>query len=78
MKNLQSTITRGFRFEMGWQTDRMAVEVPFPAACAWFGIAVIWLCILLGKVKQGDWGVALGFAQVVAASIAIMVTLLGI
>lgn len=46
----------------------------FHVSCVYFGIALIWVCMLLWKVGGADWDVALGFTQVVAASIAILVT----
>lgn len=65
---------RGLHFVQGLQTDRMSIELPFRISCAWFGIAAIWLCLVLWGVGGGDWGIALAFAQVVAASISIIIT----
>ncbi|KAI8623052.1 hypothetical protein F5Y19DRAFT_460064 [Xylariaceae sp. FL1651] len=64
---------RGLHFVLGWQKDRMKIELPFRISCAWFGITVIWLCVVLWKEGGGDWGTVLAFAQVVAASISIVI-----
>lgn len=64
---------RGLHFELGLQKDRMRAELPFKISCAWFGIAVIWLCAVLWRGGGGDWGTALAFAQVVAASFSIAI-----
>ncbi|CAH0051998.1 unnamed protein product [Clonostachys solani] len=63
---------RGLRFVLGWQTDRM-IEIPYRVSCVWFGIAAIWLGLVFWRVGGGDWGIGLAFAQVVAASIAIVI-----
>ncbi|EWY79565.1 hypothetical protein FOYG_17311 [Fusarium oxysporum NRRL 32931] len=65
---------RGIHFILGWQTDRMHIELPFRVSCAWFGVASIWLSLVLWRGVGGDWGTAFAFAQVVAASVAIIVT----
>jgi hypothetical protein len=51
----------------------MKVELPCKITSAWFGIAVIWFCLILWKGEGGDWGTAFAFAQVVAASISIVI-----
>ena len=63
---------RGLHFVLGLQKDQMRIELLFRTSCAWFGI-VIWLCLVLWRVEGGDWGTALAFAQVVAASISIVI-----
>ncbi|KAI1847018.1 hypothetical protein JX265_006786 [Neoarthrinium moseri] len=67
---------RGLQLTSGWQKERMVVELPFKAACTWLGIATVWLCVLLIREERGDWDLALALAQVVAASVAILITLL--
>lgn len=64
---------RGLHFVLGFQKDRIRAELPFKVSCAWFAIAVIWLCVVLWMGGGGDWGTALAFAQVVAASISIAI-----
>lgn len=59
---------------MGWQLDRAVSEAPLPIAWAWFIVAIIWLCVLawgwgLGK----DWGTAMAFGQLLAASASLIV-----
>ncbi|KAK3373053.1 hypothetical protein B0T24DRAFT_249435 [Lasiosphaeria ovina] len=66
---------RGLHFVLGLQKDRIRMEAPFRISCAWVGIAIIWLCLVLWRGAGGDWGTALAFAQVVAASISIYVQL---
>ena len=73
-QRFQGTVRmRGLHFVLGLQKDRMRIELPFRISCAWFGIAVIWLCLVLWRAGGGDWGTALAFAQVVAASISIAI-----
>lgn len=67
----------GLRFDIGWQVDRMARDIPIHVSSAWLVFAIIWLCVLLFRVGFGDWGTALGFAQVVAAAISFFVMLAG-
>ncbi|KAI0880727.1 uncharacterized protein GGS22DRAFT_182051 [Annulohypoxylon maeteangense] len=64
---------RGLHFVLGLQKDRMRIELPFRISCAWFGVAFIWLCLVLWRWGGGDWETALAFAQVVAASISIVI-----
>lgn len=66
---------RGLRFVLGWQKDRMMRQIPVHISCTWLGFSVIWLCVLLWKGEIGDWGAAFGFAQVVAASITLVIML---
>jgi hypothetical protein len=70
----ETTWMRGMHFILGWQTDRMHIELPFRVSFAWFGIAFVWLSLVLWRGVGGDWGTAFAFAQVVAASVAIIVT----
>lgn len=65
---------RGLNFVLGWQRARIAREIPFHISCTWLCIAIVWLSALLWKVGSGDWSIAFGFAQVVAASISIAAT----
>jgi hypothetical protein len=61
-------------FILGWQTDRMQRELLFKVSFAWLGIASIWLSLVVWRGLGGDWGTAFAFAQVVAASVAIIIT----
>ncbi|KAG8362427.1 hypothetical protein FVEN_g153 [Fusarium venenatum] len=61
-------------FVLGWQTDRIHTELPFGVSCALLAVAFIWLCLLIWRGAGGDWGTAFAFAQVVAASFAIVIT----
>lgn len=70
----QTVQMRGLRFVLGWQTDRL-IELPFKVSCVWFGISAIWLGLVLWGWGGGDWGIGFAFAQVVAASISIVITL---
>ncbi|KAK4194497.1 hypothetical protein QBC40DRAFT_344098 [Triangularia verruculosa] len=73
-QRFQGTVRmRGLHFVQGLHADRISIELPFRVSCAWFGIAAIWLCLVLWRVGGGDWGIALAFAQVVAASISIVI-----
>lgn len=74
-RRFQETVQmRGLHFVLGLRKDRMRIELPFRISCAWGGIAVIWLCLVLWRGGGGDWGTALAFAQLVAASISIVAT----
>ena len=63
---------RGLQFVLRWQSDRIKVQVPFMATCAWLGIALVWLCLALWKGTGSDWATALAFAQVVAATVSMV------
>jgi hypothetical protein len=65
---------RAFHFVFGWQMDRIAVELPFFISGGLLGVGIVWLAILLSKGGGADWNTAFAFAQVVAASIAILLT----
>ena len=65
---------RAFHFVFGWQMDRITVELPFFISVGLLGVGVVWLAVLLSKGGGADWNTAFAFAQVVAASIAILLT----
>jgi hypothetical protein len=65
---------RGLQYVLGWQTDRIRIELPFRISCASLAIALVWLCLVVWKGAGGDWGTAFAFAQVVAACFAIVIT----
>lgn len=71
--NEHMTWIRGLHFTLGWQTDRIKVDLPWRVLAVWLGIAIIWLCVILGKGAGADWGTAFAFAQVAAASLALLV-----
>jgi hypothetical protein len=52
----------------------MRAKLPFRASCASLAVALTWLCLVLWRGGGGDWGTAFAFAQVVAASFAIIIT----
>ena len=64
---------RGLHFVLGFQKDRIEVELPFTVSCVWLGVAAVWLCLIFWGVGGGDWATAFAFAQVVAASISIII-----
>ncbi|KAK0753009.1 hypothetical protein B0T18DRAFT_395806 [Schizothecium vesticola] len=65
---------RAFGFVFGWQMDRITVELPFSISVGLLGVGIVWLAVLLSKGGGADWNIAFAFAQVVAASIAILLT----
>ncbi|KAG8673778.1 hypothetical protein FPOAC1_007097 [Fusarium poae] len=69
-----TTWTRGLHFMLGWQTGRIYAELPFRLSCVSLAVALIWICMALWRGAGGDWGTAFAFAQVVAASLAIVIT----
>ena len=64
---------RGLHFILGWQFDRMTRELPMRIALVWLGFAVVWLCVLAWGGHTGDWSTAMGFGQVIAASVTLVV-----
>ena len=73
-QRFQETVPmRGLHFVLGWQKDRIRIDLPIRISCAWLGTAFVWLCVVLWRGEGGDWGTALAFAQVVAASISIII-----
>ncbi|PTD07681.1 hypothetical protein FCULG_00007204 [Fusarium culmorum] len=40
---------RGLQFALGWQIDRMCVELPFRASCTALAVALIWLCVVIWR-----------------------------
>ncbi|KAI0537843.1 hypothetical protein GGR58DRAFT_470079 [Xylaria digitata] len=65
---------RGLYFGFGWQKDRLSRILPLHLSCVWMGVAIIWLGVLLWKAETGTWELAFGFGQVVASSIALLVS----
>lgn len=65
---------RALHFVFGWQMDRITVELPHVLSVGVFGVGLVWLAVLSLKGGGADWGLAFAFAQVVAASIAILMT----
>ncbi|EMT73664.1 hypothetical protein FOC4_g10002154, partial [Fusarium odoratissimum] len=63
---------RGIYLALGWQTDR--IEIPFRVSCFLLMICFIWFCAILWRGGGRDWGTSFAFAQVVAASIAIVIS----
>jgi hypothetical protein len=69
-----TSAVRALHFVFGFQMDRIRLEVPFLASVGGLGIGVIWLAVLVSKGAGADWSMALALAQVVAASISIVIT----
>lgn len=63
----------GLQYIMGWQTDRIRADAPKAAACVYMTVTIIWLCVLLLGGLRMDWGTALAFGQLIAASIALLI-----
>lgn len=75
-RRYQTAQFRGLSFALGWRTDQLVRHGFFHISCVWFGVAIVWLCILFSRVGGAAWDVGLGFAQVTAASISILMSLL--
>ncbi|KAI1274443.1 hypothetical protein F5Y07DRAFT_214054 [Xylaria sp. FL0933] len=73
-KYLDTIHFRGLYFVLGWQKDRLIRILPLQISCVWLGIAIIWLSVVLWKVETGTWELAFGFGQIVAASVALLVS----
>jgi hypothetical protein len=54
--------------------DRIKLELPYWVSVGFFGIGIVWLAVLLFRGAGLDWSGALAFGQVVAASVAILLT----
>lgn len=65
---------RGIHLALGWQTDLVYIEIPFRVSCFLLMICFIWFCAILWRGGEGDWGTSFAFAQVVAASTAIVIS----
>ncbi|EXM26126.1 hypothetical protein FOTG_07147 [Fusarium oxysporum f. sp. vasinfectum 25433] len=65
---------RGIHLALGWQKDRMYIEIPFRVSCFLLMICFIWFCAILWREGGGDWGTSFALAQAVAASIAIVIS----
>lgn len=68
------TPIRALHFVFGWRMDRIQLELPYLVSIKVFGIGLVWLVVLLSRGAGFDWNVALALAQVVAASVAILMT----
>ncbi|KAI1347709.1 hypothetical protein F5Y01DRAFT_329247 [Xylaria sp. FL0043] len=73
-KYLDTIHFRGLYFVLGWQKDRLIRILPLQISCVWLGIAIVWLSVILWKVETGTWELAFGFGQIVAASVALLVS----
>jgi len=62
----------GLEVILGWQIDRIACIMPFYVALTWFGLAVIWLCVAAWAGSTKDWATAMGFGQLLAASLSLL------
>lgn len=70
----ETTPIRALHFVFGWQMDRIKLELPYLASVRVFGIGLVWLVVLLSRGAGFDWNGALALGQVVAASVAILIT----
>ena len=68
------TPIRAVHFVFGWQMDRIKLELPYLVSIGLFGIGIVWLSVLLSRGAGFDWSGALALGQVVAASVAILLT----
>jgi hypothetical protein len=69
----QTDTVRGIEMVMGWQIDRMKLEVPRFIAWAWFSLAVIWLCVIVWGGRTSDWSTAMAFGQLLAACVGLVI-----
>ncbi len=65
---------RGLHIVLGWQKDRILLELPYQTSIGVLGVGIVWVTVLLSTGNGADWAIALAFAQVVAASISILLT----
>ncbi|KZM28847.1 uncharacterized protein EKO05_0008561 [Ascochyta rabiei] len=59
---------------LGWQIDRIIGEMPVHMTQAWVIIAIIWIGVTVGGLA-GDWSVSTALGQLLAASVALILTL---
>lgn len=64
---------RGIEIEMGWQLDRIISELPLSISWTWFCLAFIWFAVLMWEGKTKNWGDAMAFGQLLAASLSLIV-----
>lgn len=63
---------RGLYVRFGWQLGSLERVVPAVATGIWLSVAVVWLGTLLWAEERGDWSTAMGFGQLLAASVALL------
>ncbi|KAK4937714.1 hypothetical protein LTR10_021724 [Elasticomyces elasticus] len=60
---------RGIKYTLGWQKDRFRSVLPRSIAWALVGITITWLSVIVWDETKGGWSTAMGFGQLVAACI---------
>lgn len=63
---------RGIEIAVGWQFDRIVSEVPVSVTWTWFFLALIWAAVIVWEGTADDWGTAMAFGQLLAASISLI------
>lgn len=63
----------GIQIILGWQLDRIVDEVPVAAAWIWFGVAVVWLFVIVWGGSTGSWQLSIALGQLLAASLALLI-----
>ncbi|KAJ6006656.1 hypothetical protein N7451_004600 [Penicillium sp. IBT 35674x] len=63
---------RGIEIDVGWQFDRIASELPDYITPPWFYLALIWVAVIIWKGDTTNWGAAMAFGQLLAASISLL------
>lgn len=63
---------KGIEISVGWQFDRIISEVPVSATWTWFYLALIWATVIAWEGTTDDWGTAMAFGQLLAASISLI------
>lgn len=63
----------GLYVHFGWQQGRMARQLTFASSWLWLSIAAIWLgTFLWADEHKGGWSTAMGFGQLLAACITLV------
>lgn len=65
---------RALHFTLGWQMGRIGLELPYLVSVGVFSVGVVWLAVLVSRGAGADLTTSLAVAQVVAASISILIT----
>lgn len=60
------------KITLGWQFDRILVTVPPKLAWMWIVVVLIWLAVVVWQRRSMDWGVAMGFGQLLAACVGLL------
>ncbi|KAH7130098.1 hypothetical protein B0J11DRAFT_243963 [Dendryphion nanum] len=63
----------GIQIILGWQLDRIVDEVPAAVAWMWFGVAAVWLFVIVWGGSTGSWQFSIALGQLLAASLAVLI-----